>query len=67
MRLDSARTASHHERMSENLISATVYMSRDQRDQLKKLSESTRVPMAVYIRDGIAMVLAAHSKKGGKS
>ena len=60
--LDDTQHTLHHVTM-EAKISTTVYMSREQHNALKRLSEATRVPVAVYIRDGIAMVLAAHAKK----
>lgn len=47
--------------MSRKKISTTVYITTEQQEQLKRLHELTKVPVAVYIRDGIDMILAAHS------
>ena len=60
--IDATQPTSHYDAM-EAKISTTVYLTREQRDELKALSEATRVPVAVYIRDGIAMVLAAHAER----
>ncbi len=38
-------------------ISTTIYVTPEQSDQLKLLHERTKVPVAVYIREGIDMVL----------
>jgi hypothetical protein len=38
----------------------------EQIERLKKLSAQTRVPQAVYIREGIDFVLNKHSKKNKK-
>jgi hypothetical protein len=43
--------------MGRAKISTTVYFERDQYDALKKLSERTRVPFAIYVRDGLDYVL----------
>ena len=38
-------------------VSQTVYLSPEQIRKLRLLSERTRVPMAVYVREGIDFVL----------
>lgn len=38
-------------------ISTTIYVTPEQADKLKLLHERTKVPVAVYIRDGIDLVL----------
>jgi predicted DNA-binding protein len=43
--------------MSRNKISTTIYITPEQNDRLKLLHERTKVPIAVYIREGIDMVL----------
>ncbi|MCK9522504.1 MAG: ribbon-helix-helix domain-containing protein [Proteobacteria bacterium] len=40
--------------------STTIYITESQDQQLKELSRRTKVPVAVYIREGIDMVLAHH-------
>ena len=41
-------------------ISTTIYVTPEQADKLKLLHERTKVPVAVYIREGIDLVLARH-------
>jgi predicted DNA-binding protein len=43
--------------MSRNKISTTIYVTPEQNDRLKLLHERTKVPVAVYIREGIDLVL----------
>src|SRR2546428_833769 len=38
-------------------ISTTIYVTPEQNDRLKLLHERTKVPVAVYIREGIDLVL----------
>ena len=38
-------------------ISTTIYVTPEQADRLKLLLERTKVPVAVYIREGIDLVL----------
>ncbi len=42
-------------------VSTTVYLTPEQLDALKALSERTRVPVAEYIREGVEMVLQRHN------
>ena len=43
--------------MSRKKISTTIYVTPEQSDKLKLLHERTKVPVAVYIREGIDLVL----------
>jgi predicted DNA-binding protein len=43
--------------MSRKKISTTIYITPGQSERLKLLHERTKVPVAVYIREGIDMVL----------
>ncbi|PIE06265.1 MAG: transcriptional regulator [Sorangium cellulosum] len=43
--------------MSRKKISTTIYITPEQADRLKLLHERSKVPVAVYIREGIDMVL----------
>ena len=43
--------------MSRKKISTTIYITPGQSEQLKLLHSRTKVPVAVYIREGIDMVL----------
>ena len=47
--------------MARKKISTTIYIEPDQNEQLKLLHERTKVPIAVYIREGIDLVLARHA------
>ena len=47
--------------MSRRKVPTTVYLSDEQDKALRALSASTRVPVAVYVREGIDMALARHS------
>ena len=43
--------------MSRKKISSTVYITPEQSERLKLLHERTKVPISVYIREGIDMIL----------
>ena len=43
--------------MSRKKISTTIYVTPEQSERLKLLHERTKVPVAVYIREGIDLVL----------
>lgn len=47
--------------MSRKKISTTIYVTPEQNEQLKLLHARTKVPVAVFIREGIDMVLAKHA------
>ena len=49
--------------MSRKKISTTVYITPEQDEQLKKLHERTRVPVAEYIRQGIDLVLQHYQQE----
>ena len=49
--------------MARKKISTTVYITPEQNEQLKLLHERTKVPVAVYIREGIDLVLQQHEKE----
>ena len=44
-------------------VSTTVYLTEDQQQALKSLSERTRVPVAEYIREGVTMVLQRYEQQ----
>ena len=46
--------------MARKKVSTTIYITPEQADRLKLLHERTKVPIAVYIREGIDMVLEKH-------
>jgi predicted DNA-binding protein len=47
--------------MARKKISTTIYITPEQNDRLKVLHERTKVPVAVYIREGIDLVLQQHN------
>ncbi len=47
--------------MARKKISTTIYITPEQNDRLKLLHERTKVPVAVYIREGIDLALERHS------
>lgn len=47
--------------MARKKVSTTIYITPDQNERLKLLHERTKVPVAVYIREGIDMVLEKHA------
>jgi predicted DNA-binding protein len=49
--------------MSRKKISTTIYVTPEQNDRLKLLHERTKVPVAVYIREGIDLVLERHQSE----
>ncbi len=46
--------------MARKKISTTIYITPEQNERLKLLNQRTKVPIAVYIREGIDMVLEKH-------
>jgi len=47
--------------MPRKKISTTVYITREQDEELKLLHARTKVPVAVYVREGIDLVLRKHA------
>jgi predicted DNA-binding protein len=47
--------------MSRKKISTTVYITAEQNEALHLLHDRTKVPVAVYIREGIDLVLKQYS------
>ncbi len=47
--------------MARKKVSTTIYITPDQNDRLKLLHERTKVPVAVFIREGIDMVHDKHA------
>ena len=43
--------------MSRKKVSTTIYITMEQAEQLKLLHDRTKVPIAVYIREGIDLML----------
>lgn len=49
--------------MARKKISTTIYITPEQNDRLKLLHDRTKVPVAVYIREGIDLVLERHQSE----
>ncbi len=49
--------------MARKKISTTVYITEEQDQSLKQLSERTKVPVAVYIREGIDLVIDRYKEQ----
>jgi len=49
--------------MGRKKIVTSIYLEPTQVEQLRELSERTCVPQAVYVREGIDLVLAKHADK----
>jgi len=47
--------------MARKKISTTIYITPEQNEKLKLLHGRTKVPVAVYIREGIDLALEAHA------
>jgi predicted DNA-binding protein len=48
--------------MARKKISTTIYITEEQDRQLKELSKRTKVPVSVYIREGIDLILERYEK-----
>jgi len=49
--------------MARKKISTTIYITPEQNESLKLLHQRTKVPVAVYIREGIDLVLERHESE----
>ena len=49
--------------MSRKKVSTTIYITPEQAEHLKLLHDRTKVPIAVYIREGIDLVLAQYANE----
>ncbi len=49
--------------MGRKKISTTIYITAEQNERLKALHERTKVPIAVYIREGIDLVLRRYAEE----
>lgn len=46
--------------MARKKISTTIYITEEQDQMLKELSQRTKVPVSVYIREGVDAVLSRY-------
>ncbi|MDI7259032.1 MAG: ribbon-helix-helix domain-containing protein [Thermodesulfobacteriota bacterium] len=49
--------------MPQTKVARTIYINNDQVEALKRLSEKTKVPQAVYVREALDMVLEKYSEQ----
>ena len=49
--------------MARKKISTTIYITPEQNDKLKLLHDRTKVPVAVFIREGIDLVLDRYANE----
>jgi predicted DNA-binding protein len=49
--------------LSQTKIARTIYINSEQVEALKRLSEKTKVPQAVYVREALDMVLEKYSEQ----
>ena len=49
--------------MGRKKVNTTVYLEPEQVERLAELSSRTGVPQAVYVREGLDLVLAKHADK----
>jgi len=49
--------------LSHTKIARTIYINSDQVEALKRLSERTKVPQAVYVREALDMLLDKYSEQ----
>jgi len=49
--------------LAHTKIARTIYIKSEQLDALKKLSEKTKVPQSVYVREALDMLLEKYSEQ----
>ncbi len=49
--------------MAQKKVARTIYIKDEQMEALKKLSEKTKVPQSVYVREALDMVLEKYSEQ----
>lgn len=49
--------------LSQTKIARTIYINSDQVEALKRLSEKTKVPQAVYVREALDMILEKYAEQ----
>jgi len=54
-----------HERtfLGQKKVARTIYINDEQLDALKRLSEKTKVPQSVYVREALDMLLEKYSEQ----
>lgn len=49
--------------MSQTKTARTIYINNEQIEALKRLSERTKVPQSVYVREALDMLLEKYSEQ----
>ena len=49
--------------MSQRKVARTIYITDEQLEALKRLSEKTKVPQSVYVREALDMLLEKSSEQ----
>ena len=49
--------------MAQKKIARTIYIKDEQLEGLKRLSEKTKVPQSVYVREALDMLLEKYSEQ----
>jgi len=49
--------------LTQKKIARTIYIKDEQLDALKRLSEKTKVPQSVYVREALDMLLEKYSEQ----
>lgn len=47
--------------MTPKMVARTIYIKGEQMEALKRLSEKTKVPQSVYVREALDMLLEKYS------
>ena len=49
--------------LTQKKVARTIYIKDEQLDALKRLSEKTKVPQSVYVREALDMLLEKYSEQ----
>lgn len=49
--------------MTQTKVARTIYIKSEQLDALKRLSQRTKVPQSVYVREALDMLLEKYSEQ----
>ncbi len=49
--------------MAQKKVARTIYIKDEQLEALKRLSEKTKVPQSVYVREALDMLLEKYSEQ----
>jgi len=49
--------------LSQRKVARTIYIKDEQMEALKRLSEKTKVPQSVYVREALDMLLEKYSQQ----